>query len=61
MGSTFCQKGLKVQQARSMPAARTRAIEIAQQDLLQRFDRTLAEKRQDGSLQRLIEQAIATP
>ena len=37
MGSTFCQKGLKVQQARSMPAARTRAIEIAQQDLLQRI------------------------
>ena len=32
-----------------------------QQDLLQRFDRTLAEMRQDGSLQRLIEQAIATP
>lgn len=32
-----------------------------QQELLQRFDRTLAEMRQDGSLQRLIEQAIATP
>ena len=37
------------------------ARQAGQQELLQRFDRTLAEMRQDGSLQRLIEQAIATP
>lgn len=37
------------------------ARQTGQQDLLQRFDQTLAAMRQDGSLQRLIEQAIATP
>ncbi|WP_043307132.1 ABC transporter substrate-binding protein [Pseudomonas sp. ML96] len=37
------------------------AKQAAQHELLQRFDQTLRDMRQDGSLQRLIEQAVATP
>ncbi|MDD0841689.1 substrate-binding periplasmic protein [Pseudomonas sp. Gutcm_11s] len=37
------------------------AKQAAHQELLRRFDQTLQDMRQDGSLQRLIEQAVATP
>jgi polar amino acid transport system substrate-binding protein len=37
------------------------AKQAGQQELLRRFDQVLQDMRRDGSLQRLIEQAIATP